>query len=174
PVFFVGRVSVEGAPPHPTELQLVNASKLQFGESFTEQKIEAALANMRRLMEDNQFYRSTITHSEQEHPADQQIEVTFRVRSGDPARVGNIKLEGHSLHSLGQIQDIAHLHPGDIVTAQKASSALDRIRKRYQARGRWLVQASIAEHKYVPASNTVDYSFLVEPGPLVEISVQGF
>ena len=175
PTFFVGKVSVEGAPQHPTESQIVNASKLQLGEPFTEQKLDAALANIRRLMEDNQFYRSTITHSEQANPGDQQMEVTFRIHSGDPARVGNVKLEGKGgLYSQGQIQDIAHLHPGDIVTAQKASNALDRIRKKYQSRGRWLVQASIAEHKYVPASNTVDYTFLVEAGPLVEIAVEGF
>src|SRR5262249_1172144 len=151
-----------------------NASKLQLGEPFTEQKMEAALANIRRLMEDNQFYRSTITHSEQANSAEQQMEVTFRIRPGDPARVGSVKLEGKGLYSQGQIQDIAHLHPGDIVTVQKASRAIDRIRKRYQSRGRWLVQASIAEHKYVPDSNTVDYTFLVEPGPLVQILVEGF
>lgn len=172
--FFVGKISVEGAPQHPTQSQIVNATKLQLGDPFTEQKMEAALANIRRLMEDNQFYRSTITHSEQSDPADQQIEVTFRIQPGDPARVGNLKLQGRGLFSQGQIQDIAHLHPGDIVTAQKAANAIDRIRKKYQSRGRWLVQASIAEHKYVPASNTVDYTFLVEPGPLVEITVEGF
>ena len=174
PVFFVGKVTVEGAPGRPTESQIVNASKLQVGEPFTVQKIEAALVNIRRLMEDNQFYRSTITHSEQANPADQQIEVTFRIHSGDPARAGNITLQGHALHSLGQIEDIAHLHPSDIVSAQRAASALDRIRKRYQSHGRWLVQASIAQHRYVPASNTVDYTLLVEAGPLVEITVEGF
>src|SRR5262249_30261655 len=138
------------------------------------EKMQAAVANIRRLMEDNQYYRSTITHSEQANPADEQIEVTFRIHSGDQARAGNITLQGHSLHSLGQIEDIAHLHPGDIVAAQKAANALDRIRKKYQRRGRWLVQAGIAEHKYVLASNTVDYTLLIEPGPLVEILVEGF
>src|SRR5262249_8931142 len=160
---FVGKVTVEGAPGRPTESQIVNASKLQLGEPFTQEKMQAAVANIRRLMEDNQYYRSTITHSEQANPADEQIEVTFRIHSGDQARAGNITLQGHSLHSLGQIEDIAHLHPGDIVSAQKAANALDRIRKKYQRRGRWLVQAGIAEHKYVLASNTVDYTLLIEP-----------
>ena len=66
--------------------------------------------------------------------------------------------------------------PGDPMYTGNAdlSNALDRIRKKHQSRGRWLVQASIAEHKYVPASNTVDYTFLVEAGPLVEITVEGF
>jgi len=174
PTFFVGRVTVEGAPGRPTESQVVNASKLQLGEPFTAEKMEAAVTNIRRLMEDNQYYRSTITHFEQKNPADQQIEITFRIHSGDPARAGNISLEGHSLNTLGQIEDMARLHPGDIVSAQKSANALDRIRKRYQNHGRWLVQASISQHTYVPASNTVDYKLLIEPGPVVEISVEGF
>ena len=33
---------------------------------------------------------------------------------------------------------------------------------------------SIAEKKYVPQSNTVDYTFAIDPGPLVKISVEGF
>ena len=174
PTFFVGRVTVEGAPGRPTESQVVNASKLQLGEPFTAEKMEAAVSNIRRLMEDNQYYRSTITHFEQNNAADQQIEITFRIHSGDPARAGNITLEGHSLNPLGQIEDMARLHSGDIVSAQKSANALDRIRKRYQNHGRWLVQASIAQHTYVPASNTVDYTLLIEPGPVVEISVEGF
>jgi outer membrane protein assembly factor BamA len=37
-----------------------------------------------------------------------------------------------------------------------------------------LAQVSIAEQKYNPASNAVDYRYLIEPGPVVFISVQGF
>src|SRR5207248_8064414 len=86
--------------------------------------MEAAVANIRRLMEDNQYYRSTITHFEQNNPADQQIEITFRIHSGDPARAGNITLEGHSLNTLGQIEDMARLHSGDIVSAQNLPTLL--------------------------------------------------
>jgi len=49
PVFFVGKVNVEGAAGRATESQIVNASKLQVGEPFTVQKVETALANIRLL-----------------------------------------------------------------------------------------------------------------------------
>ncbi len=173
PNFFVGRVSVEGAPGRPTESQIANASKLQLGELFTAEKMDRALQNIQRLMEENEYYRSSITHSEQRDPTSQQVEVTFRIHSGDPARIGSITLLGNSLFSHGQVQDIARLHPGDVVSGQKVASGLERLRKKYQKRNRWLAQISFAEKKYLPESNTVDYTLQTEPGPAVEIRVEG-
>lgn len=172
--FFVGRIKVEGAPAHPTESQIVNASKLQLGELLTPQKIERGLTNIRRLMEDSEFYRAMVTHTETQDAATHQVEITFYIHSGEPARIGNITLQGTSLYSVAEIRDIAHLHAGDVVSAQKAGDALDRIRKKYQKHNHWLAQVSIAEKKYVGASNTVDYTFQIEPGPTVEITVEGF
>ena len=174
PNFFVGRVSVEGAPGRPTESQIANASKLQLGELFTAEKMDRALQNIQRLMEENEYYRSSVTHSEQRDPTSQQVEVTFRIHSGDPARIGSITLLGNSLFSHGQVQDIARLHPGDVVSGQKVASGLERLRKKYQKRNRWLAQISFAEKKYLPESNTVDYTLQTEPGPAVEIRVEGF
>ncbi len=174
PNFFVGGISVEGGPGKPTDSQIVNASKLQLGELYTSDKMDRALANLQRLLEENGFYRSTITHSEQQDPAIQQVEVTFHIHSGDPARVGNITVVGKSLYSTSQIEDIAHLHATDIVSAQKASDAIQRIQKKYQKKDHWLAQVSIAEKKYVPESNTVDYTIEIDPGPRVQINVEGF
>ena len=174
PNFFIGGVSVEGSPGRPTDSQIVNASKLQLGELYATDKIDRALTNTRRLLEENGFYRSTITHAEHQDPEIQQVEVTLRIHSGDPARVGKIDVLGQSKYSSGQIADIARLHPGDIVSARRASDAIERIQKKYQKQNHWLAQISIAKKKYVPQTNTVDYSFEIEPGPTVQISVEGF
>jgi len=174
PNFFVGRVGVEGGPGKPTDSQIANAAKLQLGELYSADKLQRALTNIQRLLEENGFYRSTITHSERQNPAVQQVEVTFHIQPGEPARVGNITALGNSLYSRGQIEDIGHLHPTDKVSAQKASSAIEKIRKKYQKQDRWLAQVSIAEKKYLPQTNTVDYTFEIEPGPKVQINVEGF
>lgn len=174
PNFFVGGVSVEGGPGKPSDSQIVNASKLQLGELYTSEKMDRALTNIQRLMEENGFYRSVITHSERQDPVIQQVEITFHIHSGEAAKVGNINVMGKSIYSRGQIEDIAHLHPDDVVSERRASDAIERIRKKYQKQNRWLVQASIAEKEYVPQSNTVDYTFEIDPGPLVQIEVEGF
>jgi outer membrane protein assembly complex protein YaeT len=172
--FFVGKLAIEGGPPHPTESQIANASKLQLGELLTSAKVDRANQNIQRLLQENGFYRASVSHSQDEMPETQQVELTFRIRPGPQAHVGKVTLRGKSIFSLGQIEDIAHLHPGDPVTAQTATNAIDRIRKKYQKRDRWLAQAAIAERQYQPESNAVDFALDVDSGPLVQISVEGF
>jgi outer membrane protein assembly complex protein YaeT len=174
PDFFVGQLNVEGAPPHPTESQIANASKLELGELFSVEKMDRALRNIHRLMEENGFYQASISHSEKQDFATQQVSITFQVRSGPPARVGKIALQGKSIYSLEKIEGIAHLHSGDIVTAQTATNAIDRIRKKYQKKDRWLAQVAVADRQYRSKDNTVDYTLEVDSGPLVQIGVEGF
>lgn len=172
--YFIGLVRVDGAPGHPTESQIVNASKLQLGEPFTAEKMNRAIENIKRLLEENEFYKAKISFTQHENPQTQQVEIVFEVHSGDAARVGAITIEGGGLYSIGQIEDISHLHPGDVVSAQKVSDALDRVRKHYQKHNRWLAQVGIVNKDYVPSLNTVDYKFAIEVGPRVEIRAEGF
>jgi outer membrane protein insertion porin family len=174
PNYFIGLVKADGAPGHPTESQIVNASKLQLGESFTNEKLDRAIQNIKRLLEENEFYKAKISFAQHENPQTQQVEIVFEIHSGDPARVGAITIQGGGLYSIGQIEDIGHLHPGDVVSAQKVSDAMDRVRKHYQKHNRWLAQVGIVNKEYVPQLNTVNYQFAIEVGPRVEIRTEGF
>jgi len=73
-----------------------------------------------------------------------------------------------------QIQEVAKMRSGDYVTVQRVSRALDRLRKKYQKQDRLLSQVAISSRTYRPESNTVDYAFDIQPGPRVEITVEGF
>lgn len=174
PNFFIGRVSVENAPSPPGDPQIVNASKLQLGELFTPEKLDRAMQNIQHLMQQNGYYKSSVTHSEQEDPLTRQVGITFRIRSGPQATVGNVRTQGNALYSSGQIADIGHIHPGNSVTAQTAMNAIERLRKRYQKKNRWLAQVEVASAEFQPTTNTVDYTFRLEEGPVVLIEVRGF
>jgi outer membrane protein assembly complex protein YaeT len=171
---FVGSVTVEGDPGRPSANQLVSASKLQLGEVFAPERLERADKNILQVMSDNGFYRSTVTHDEHDHPETSQMDVVFRVNPGPPATVGEITVNGTGGYSKGQIEDIAHMHPGDRVTADRVSNALQRIRKKYLKQNRLLAQVSIAARVYRPENNRLDFTFLVDPGPSVDIAVEGF
>jgi len=172
--YFVGSVTVEGDPGRPSANQLVSASKLQLGEIFAPEKLERATKNIQQVMSDNGFYRSAVTHDEHPHPETAQMDVVFRVTAGSPATVGEITINGNSGYSKGQVEDIAHMHPGDRVTADRVSSALQRIRKKYLEQNRLLAQVSIASRIYRPDTNKLDFTFLIDPGPSVDIAVEGF
>jgi outer membrane protein assembly complex protein YaeT len=172
--FFVGAVDVEGVPGHPTYNQIVNASKFQLGELYTNDKLNRALQNVRQLMQENGYYRARVTAESTSNPATQQVNILFHITAKEAAHIGEVKVGGHSVFSEGQVQDIARMHPGDRVTAARVTNALQHLRKKLQKQHRVLAQVSIAEQKYISASNSVDYTFLIEPGPVVVLYVQGF
>jgi outer membrane protein insertion porin family len=172
--FFVGAIDVEGAPSHPNYNQIVNASKFQLGELHTHDKFDRALKNIRQLMQEHGYYRALVTAESTSNPATQQISIIFHITPGEPAHIGEVKATGHSAFSQDQLQDIAKMHTGDRVTAARVTNSLQRLRKKFQKQHRVLAQVSIAQQKYNPSSNAVDYTYLIEPGPVVVIYAQGF
>jgi outer membrane protein insertion porin family len=172
--FFVGAVEVEGAPSHPNYNQIVNASKFQLGELHSLDKLDRALQNIRQLMQENGYYRARVTAESTSNAATQQVNILFHITPGEPAHIGEVQVTGHSALSRGQVQDIAGMHPGDRVTAARVTNSLQHLRKKFQKQQRVLAQVSIAEQKYHSESNAVDYTFLIEPGPVVVVYADGF
>jgi outer membrane protein insertion porin family len=172
--FFVGAVDVEGAPSHPNRNQIVNASKLQLGELYTQDKLDRALSNIRQLMQENGYYRARMTVETAFDSRTQQVNILFRINAGEPAHIGMVNVTGHTAYSELQIQEISAMHPGDRVTAARVTNSLQRLRKNFQKQQRVLAQVSIAEQNYRPQSNAVDYTYLIEPGPVVVIYPVGF
>ena len=174
PNYFVGSVEVQGVPNRPTAGQVANASKFQLGDLFTRDQVERALTNIKQLMEQNGYYRSTVKEQERKHPERQQIDILFQIAPGPQAHVGNVTVTGNTGYSQGQIQDIAKMHPGDAVSVQRVSNALDHLRKKYQKQNRLLAQVSISKKSYREPANAVDYTFDIVPGPQVKITAEGF
>jgi outer membrane protein assembly complex protein YaeT len=172
--FFVGAVTVEGAPARPTPNQIVNASKFQLGERYTRDKLDRTLENIRRLMQEDGYYRARIAAEAAPNASTQQVDISFHVTPGAQAHVGEVKVKGTSGLSSGEVQSIAHMDSGDRVTTARVSNSLQRLRKRFQKQNRALAQVSIAEQQYKPESNAVDFTFQINPGPVVVISAQGY
>jgi outer membrane protein assembly factor BamA len=154
--------------------QVTNASKLQLGELFTTAKIDRALKSIKQLLEENGYYRHTLAHEESRHPDTQQIDIVFRIVPGAQAHVGSVSITGNQKYSEVQVRDIAHLHSGDLVSAQRITDALDHLRKKLQAQNHWLAQVLVTSRNYRPEANAVDYKLEMSPGPTVEIVTEGF
>src|SRR5580692_2639351 len=174
PNFFVGAVDVEGATNHPSYNQIVNASKFDLGELYTRDKLDRAVQNIRQLLQESGYYRARVSVESVSNTDTQQVSLLFHITSGEPAHIGTITVTGHSQFSPSQVQDIARMHPGERITASQITNSLQRLRKKLQKQQRVLAQVSIAEQEYRPQSNAVDYTFLIEPGPVVVIYTQGF
>src|SRR5580698_1064958 len=130
--FFVGAVDVEGAPTRPSSNQIVNASKFELGERYTQEKRDRALENIRQLMQEGGYYRARVTAESVSNAATQQVDILFHVTRGEQAHVGEVKVTGTSSLSPGEVQKIAKMNPGARITAARVSGSLQRLRKRFQ------------------------------------------
>ena len=125
------------------------------------------------MLEENGFHRAKLTVSEKRDEREHQADITFHVAPGPRATVGEIIVKGDASYGAGEMKDIAGLHTGDPVIATHATRALQRIRSRYQKQDRLLAQVSLADRTYNADRNTVDFTFEIERGPVVEVAVRG-
>lgn len=174
PNFFVGAVDVEGAPNRPNANQIVNSSKFQLGELYSQDKLDRGLENVRQLMQENGYYKARVGAESTSNPATQQVDILFHVDAGPQAHIGEVKVTGTSNLSSAQVQQIAHIDSGDRVTAARITDSLQRLRKKFQKQNRALAQVSISEQKYQIEKNALDFTFQIDPGPVVLISTRGF
>ncbi len=174
PNFFVGSLNVEGAPLHPNSNQIINASKFQLGELYIPDKLDRALQNIRQLMQENGYYRAKVTADTTSTPSTRQADITFRIVAGEPARVNQVTVAPNAAFSQIQVEQIARMRPGDRITAARVNNSLQRLRKKLQKQERVIAQVSISAQTYHPESNSVDYTYVIDPGPLVIVYATGF
>jgi outer membrane protein insertion porin family len=174
PNYFVGAVDVEGAPTRPNTNQIVNASKFELGELYTLDGLDRAIQNVRQLMQENGYYRARVTAESTSNPTTQQVNILFHVSAGEAAHVGEVTVTGTGTLTSAQVQKIADMNTGNRITATRVTNSLQRLRKKFQKQQRVLAQVEIASQQYRPASNAVDYTFQIDPGPMVIIYTQGY
>ena len=172
--FFLGGVDVEGAPNRPTSNQIINASKLQLGELYTHDRLDRALENVRRVMEEGGYYQARVTAESTSNVETQQVSVLIHITPGTQAHVGEVSVSGTSGLSASQVQSIGHMNSGDRVTSVRITEALQRLRKRFQKQSRALAQVSIEKQTYREEKNAVDLSIQIDPGPVVVIFAEGY
>jgi len=174
PNFFVGAVNVEGAPTRPNSNQIINASKFDLGEHYTREKLTRAIDNVRQLMQENGYYQARVTAESTSDSVTQQVNILFHVTAGAQAHVGKVDVTGSSGLSPAEVEIIAHMETGDRLTSARVSGSLRLLRKRFQKQSRALAQVSISQQTYHPETNSVDFTFQIDPGPVVVIYATGF
>ena len=171
--YFFGSILTEGSAGRPSDSQLVNASKLNLGEQFTEEKITAGIEGMQRTLQENGYYQAAIKPYYEWDPRNQQVKVQFVVDRGRQARVGLVNVIGDPGYSAEEVRNIAKLRSGNSVSASRLTGALRRLRKRYQKQERLEAQVTMTQRVYHPETNLLDYTFEINRGPVVDVKVEG-
>lgn len=173
--YFYGDINVVGTPkkgnskPH----QLVDASKLDLGTTFSREEVDRAVERMTKVLADNGYYKSKITYQLKPNDQTRQMEVDFHVVPGPVARVGTVTLEGDTGIPKDKVRSRTKLKTGAVVKQENVTRALERLRKNYQKNNHLEAQVSLTGRQYQPETNTLNYAFKVDEGPTVAITTAG-
>ena len=189
PRYYVGRVEVNGVQQERLASLLEFATKLDPGTPFSEPQIPAALAGVRQSLEQNGYFEADVQEATTRDDANQQVNVIFTIKQGPQARVGNVGLQGKDPGiSVPDFRKKGKLDCGWFstitnklifrgcevkVTRDTTSTALAGVRKYYQKRDRLEGTISQQSETYAPPRKQLDYQFLANQGPVVNITIEG-
>jgi len=174
PNYFNGAVTVTGLPKiGPNEAQVVNTGRLELGAQFTEEKLKDSESRILGLLHDHGYWKARVSADLDFHDDTQQVDVEFQVVPGEVALVGKLAVEGDPGLSAEEAAAICKMRPGARVRGDLLQRAVARLRKRYVKQRRLRAQLTASVPVFHPENNTVDYTFEVERGPVVDIRSEG-
>ena len=173
--YFNGQIRVQGlkdnVPPRPSDL--INATRLDLGELFSEDEVKNGLERTKKVLEDYGYYEASVTYQLTPHEDTRQMDITFLVDQGPIARVGKVTIHDDTGIDPARIQKITKLKSGAKVSNDHLSRALDRLRNYYQKNDHLEAQVRLASRDYHDDTNKLDYNFAVDEGSKVVITAEG-
>jgi len=173
PTLFLGRILVRGVKNSHLSNQLNYSTRLNPGTTYTDQKLTRAVDLLQQTLQENGYYQASITRRTAVDKTNADVNVQFDVRTGPPARVGDVVVEGDSGMDVPTFRKKSKLKAGSKVNSDTASRALTGLRKQYQKQQRLEANVSLASTKYQRPTNHLNYDFEADRGPVVKIIVEG-
>jgi outer membrane protein insertion porin family len=187
--YYVGRVEIDGIAQERLASLLEFATKLDPGTPFSESQIPAAVDGVKQSMQQNGYFQGQVQATTSRDDFGHQVHVTFKVKLGPQARVGNVKLTGRdpgitvpTFRKKGKLDCgwfSASMHKfvrkecQVKVARDTTGNALMGVRKYYQKKDRLEGTISLQSQTYAQPRTELDYGFQAEQGPIVRVTVEG-
>jgi outer membrane protein assembly complex protein YaeT len=178
--WFVGHVSAAGEISEPPNAgQIVNASRLQLGNSFDESQLPEAVENIHKLLVQNGFYEAGIVPSVRYDNTYQEANITFEVKAGRRAHYAPPQISGDtsvlSAEAIGKAADWHRfLLPGYRgITQERTRSGIDKIRLKYENAHRLLATVVLKGIEPEDDNRLGKPEIAVTPGPTVTVTTPG-
>ena len=178
PSWFIGEVRVTGVPAPPTESQLVNITGLELGELYTEEGRSLAEQAVRGLLEDNGFFLPSIAFQTADNDESQQRDIEIRVAAGPRAVIGDVIVSGPGRQqdaspAVDELRRIAQWRRGKAFHQRHIQKGLDRLEEHFQRQGRWQSEVRVTGRYFDPDGGEVTFVLFLDPGPRVQVRVEG-
>ncbi|MES2221936.1 MAG: POTRA domain-containing protein [Acidobacteriota bacterium] len=173
PQLFLRRVSIQGMKQDTLAAQIQRTTRLELGEPFTAQELDQATEHLRQALERNGFHQPTVSVKTVTAGGRNLVDVIYTVNAGPQAKVGAVQAIGATALTDAEFRKIAKLKQGSTVTANTVPRALTKLRKQYQKRDRLEATVRAGPETFNAATNSVNYQFQVNRGPVVRITATG-
>jgi outer membrane protein assembly complex protein YaeT len=185
PRYFVGKVTILGVKEERLVSLLEAATHLEPGTAFTDGQIPAAVKSVTETLAENGYEASKVSVATTVDDKESQINAAFTVNVGVLARVGDVKVAGTDpgitvadfRHKGGlncsRIALVFSKNCKAKVSRNTVSNALSGVRSYYEKNDRLEGTISLQDSKYAPARKQLDYDFMANQGPVVNVLVNG-
>ncbi len=171
--FFVGVVSVEGAPRSFNPESLASGARLRLGQPLTDEDLTKAQQHLAATLAEEGYYEARITHTVRKDPDNQEAEIQFSIVAGQPAVLSVVEIQGHSIVPPERLVAIARWRPGRRMTSTRLERGLLRIHQFYLKQGRLQAYTNVQQRSYDHIHHSEKLVLQVEAGPLVKLRVLG-
>jgi outer membrane protein insertion porin family len=182
PAYYIGIVEFPEATKLFSYIRLLQTVNFPDQEPYDKGRIPEAEASLRRLLRSDGYFRAQV-HSETELDDPNQLaNVTFHVRFGPRARIGDVNIEGageetarllRSVQSLRARLSGGLLKRGKTYTSSRVEDAANLIKRALRQHDYLASKVTRQPPRYNPDTNRVDISYKIELGPVVMVKVAG-
>jgi outer membrane protein insertion porin family len=177
--WFIGNISVSGrisSPPNAAQIE--NATQLDLGTPYNEQKAEQAVAGARRLLESNGLYRPRIHRVFDYDAAHQQVNFRLQVDSGPRARFTTPVFRGDPKMAPDRLVRATGwrrwlFNRWRPVTQSRVREGMEDIRQLYQKEDRLQARISLDSLEFDPETRTGQPTLTIDAGPRIEVRAIG-
>jgi outer membrane protein insertion porin family len=183
PAYFLGIVDFPGATSQFTYTRLLQVVDLPDEDPFVKTRLGIAEQTLQEFFHRNGFFQATIHTDSQIDDAHQLVNVSFSVKMGKRARVGEVTFKGpngresaslqHSIRSLRARFTGGLLKRGKPYTRERMKVATNLIHRTLSQQRRLASHIQEDPPQYHTETNRIDVSFTVEVGPVVTVRTTG-
>ena len=173
PQLFLRRLYIQGMKQDTLAAQIQRATRLEVGESFTKQELDQATEHLHQALQRNGFHKPAVTVKTVPAGGRHLVDVIYTVNAGPQAKVGAVAATGTTAMTDREFRKVAKLKEGSTVTANTVPRALTKLRKKFQKQNRLEATVRAGPETFNAATNSVNFQFQVNRGPVVRISATG-
>ena len=177
--WFLGNVHASGPISDPPNSgQLENATDLDLGQPYTDAKLQQAIANQRRLLQDNGLFRAFVTPNFNYDSPHQQINIGFNVDSGPRAHLttpvlqGDLKIDADKIVAATKWRRWL-LNSWKPMTQARVRQGLTGIRGLYEKDNRLEAKIALDSVMYDPETTSAQPTLRIDAGPRIQIRTVG-